>query len=280
MKFFKAIAATLLSLLLITGCVKSTPNVGASKEEDTGVYLIVNNGVLPINMMHKTKYKDTNQDTYVIGFLSFNYYDCISVLDRKNNQLYFYNDLYRVDDYDYSNCGLDSCDDSIQIKTHKKIGIEFSRNGDKKIRIHFADDPYGDDIEHLVTYNSANVKINNTEEVAFDTIKEYPKESDKYKELTWFINNPYIKDADTNRGYLNSRDNIQSLYISISNLERNAKLSVNFEGTLLTFDRYLPFPKDMSLSGIEFNCSFWYSFNLEIEFFPVINMFNITITQA
>ena len=277
MKFVKSIVTTLLSLPLITSC-KAIPDVGNPNEADAGLYLLVNDVMNKDNMLHKTKYKDTDEDTYVIGFKEFDFSDAISIFDANNKKKYGYNDLFN--EYQYNELKLFPVDNDIQILTSRKIGIEFSRNGNNKIRLHFVNDPNPRSrIESLISNDPIKVVVNN-QELTFDTVNDYPNDSDANQEYTWFMKNSFITNCRTNLEYLNSYQGFKSISLTLNNVDSRSMIEI--KSGIDVNDENCLFKSDfISLRGSNmFRITAGGSINITMEYFPFIDTLLLTNSES
>ena len=276
MKFIKSIAITLLSLLLITSC-KSSPSGGLLKgEQDTGIYLAFDRQVDKSKMLHKTKYKYTDQDTYVIGFLSFPTWTNLTIYDSNTSTYYSYQDL--MDDMNYSVMCIQNRNNAIEILTERKIGIEFNRNGDKKIHLHFINEPAWSFGENFLNERYSKITINESEKLYFDQIYNYSENSEEYKEYTWFIKNPYILGTEGILEYLAEYENIDYLHKSFVVCGQDTSISVKvyrnpISETVVLLTNLLHF------DDFDFRVNTSSAVHVDIKYFPFINMYIVDATE-
>ena len=163
----------------------ATPNgFYLSIAENSGIVVRVNGTDYP---MHKTTYYQSTMTTYIYGYHKIVAKDKLTVVDINKNIIYDYDDLEdytKWNKYDFHK----GSNDEVVFDLNGRYGIEFDRNGDKKISI-------------TKTFGPASV---GELKVCFTTEKEpvallsetFTPDSQAYKESTWYLMNENVINAD------------------------------------------------------------------------------------
>lgn len=244
MKLIKTIMSALIPLILLTSCGnKPTSEITPQGEESTGIYLNVNGEIDTENhMFHKVKYKNTNQDTYVLGYLDFEFEDEFYIFNVKSSsRIIGYQELC---DANYGAMDIKSGNNNtIKLGDRRKFGIEFNRNGDGRIRLYLINDPFNDSASNIANDSRTKIDINGSEGLPFNTVEKYTYGSDEYNDFTWFMRNPYAINCDENLEYIANNKDIEYITTSFAfkphyNFFRVqvAYYTVNLENALIVSD--------------------------------------------
>ena len=163
----------------------ATPNgFYLSVAENSGIVVRVNGTDYP---MHKTTYYQSTMTTYIYGYHNLVKNDKLTVVDINSNIVYDYDDLEdytKWNKYDFHK----GSNDEVVFDLNGRYGIEFDRNGDKKISITKTFAP--------ATVGEVEVRFSGEKEPIALLSKTYTPDSEAYKELTWYMMHENIINAD------------------------------------------------------------------------------------
>lgn len=163
----------------------ATPNgFYLSIAENSGIVVRVNGTDYP---MHKTTYYQSTMTTYIYGYHNLVKNDKLTVVDINSNIVYDYDDLedyVKWNKYDFHK----GSDNEIVFDLNGRYGIEFDRDGDKKISITKTFAP--------ATVGEVEVRFSGEKEPITLLSETYTPDSEAYKELTWYIMHENVINAD------------------------------------------------------------------------------------
>ncbi len=163
----------------------ATPNgFYLSIAENSGIVVRVNGTDYP---MHKTTYYQSTVTTYIYGYHKLVKDDKLTVVDINSNIVYDYDDLEdytKWNKYDFHK----GSNDEVVFDLNGRYGIEFDRNGDKKISITKTFAP--------ATVGEVEVHFSGEKEPIALLSETYTPDSEAYKEITWYIMHENVINAD------------------------------------------------------------------------------------
>ena len=163
----------------------ATPNgFYLSVTENSGIVVRINGTDYP---MHKTTYYQSTMTTYIYGYHNLVKNDKLTVVDINSNIVYDYDDLedyVKWNKYDFHK----GSDNEIVFDLNGRYGIEFDRDGDKKISITKTFAP--------ATVGEVEVLFSGEKEPITLLSETYTPDSEAYKEITWYMMHENIINAD------------------------------------------------------------------------------------
>lgn len=163
----------------------ATPNgfsLSVSGYKYPGLVVKINDDEYPLN---EVEYLDTGKETYIYGYHYFKTGDVMTVVDNVQNITYGYSNLEEDvlwNIYDFE----EGPDNEIVFQTDARFGIEFNRDGQKRISITKTFAPV-DRLSH-----DFSIQFEDPTRNVVLTPQTYLPSSSEYESFTWYIGNPNV----------------------------------------------------------------------------------------